>query len=212
MATRGHDLPAPPTLAPLAGPLRLAGVLHAAWLDPRAAVQTLQSRVLFPQLRDQPLLLSHLAQQLHHQRLQRFERQAINVSRGGHTQLERRTASAQAISQSRPGFCPCYRGVRAGRRRSRVYLWVLSDTICRYLCSAAFIAISLPEGIAGVGTDCIYTEHLLAVGIPSGANPSASRRCVSPPAHDAAQRRVPRRRRAECEDRAHSMHRRSRAS
>ena len=43
-----RDLPAPPLLAPLAGQLRLTRVFHAAWLDPRSAVQTFQSRDLFP--------------------------------------------------------------------------------------------------------------------------------------------------------------------
>ncbi len=69
-----HDLATPPMLAPLAGQLRLTRVRHAAWLDPWAAVQTLQSCVLFPQLCDQPFLFSRLAQQLNHQRLQCFER------------------------------------------------------------------------------------------------------------------------------------------
>ena len=93
--------------APLAGPLRQARVFHAAWLDPRPAIQTLQTRVLFPQLRDQPLLLSNLAQQLHHQRLQRFERQVINLSRRGHGQVEStQPASAQAKSQPQPGVLP----------------------------------------------------------------------------------------------------------
>src|SRR6478672_9654021 len=92
---------------PLAGPLRQARVFHAAWLDPRPAIQTLQTRVLFPQLRDQPLLLSNLAQQLHHQRLQRFERQVINLSRRGHGQVEStQPASAQAKSQPQPGVLP----------------------------------------------------------------------------------------------------------
>ena len=94
----------------LAGQLRLARVLHAAWFDPRSPAQTLQSRALFPQFCDQPLLLSHFAQQLHHQRLQRFERQAINVSRSGHSQVKlTHPASAQAISQLPPGVLPLLR-------------------------------------------------------------------------------------------------------
>ena len=96
--------------APLGGPLRLTRVFHAAWLDPRSAVQTLQSRVLFPQLCEQTLLVSYLAQQLHHQCLQRFERQGINVSRGGHSQVESTIpASAQAKSQTLPGILPLLR-------------------------------------------------------------------------------------------------------
>jgi hypothetical protein len=88
-------------LAPRAGPLRLTRVVHAAWLDPRSALQTLQSRVLFPQFSDQTFLVSHFAQQLHHQRPQRFERQAFNVSRNGHSQVEsNRAASAQGKSGS----------------------------------------------------------------------------------------------------------------
>jgi hypothetical protein len=91
----------------LAAQPRLVRVLHAAWPDLRSAVQTLQSRNLFPQVRNLPLLLSHFAQQLNHERLQRLERQPINVSRDGHSQVEsRRHASAQAKSQPLPGVLP----------------------------------------------------------------------------------------------------------
>src|ERR1700693_2751641 len=102
--------------AVLAGPLRLARILHAAWFDPRSAIHTLQARVLFPQLCDQPFLISYLAQQLHHQRLQRFERQAINVSRGGHGQVEStQPASVQANSRPQPRVLPLLLSwVRAG--------------------------------------------------------------------------------------------------
>jgi len=109
MATRGAIFPRRRRLPRL--PARFSSpALHAAWFDPRSAVQTLQSRMLFPQFRDQPILVSHLAQQLQHQRLQRLERQAINVSRGGRSQVEStRTASAQAKSQPTPQVLPLLR-------------------------------------------------------------------------------------------------------
>ena len=108
MATRGTIFPRRRRLPRLPRQLRLTGILHAAWLDPRSAVQTLQSRVLFTQFRDDPLLVSHLAQQLHHQRLQRFERQAINVSRGGHSQVEstHTRVGASKISTPARAFAP----------------------------------------------------------------------------------------------------------
>src|SRR6476646_9266314 len=117
-----HDLPAPPAFGPLAGQLRLTRVLHAAWLDPRSTVQTFQSRVLFPQLCNQPPLLTDLAQQPHHKCLQRFERKAINVSRRGHSQVESTPpASAQAISQPAPQALPLLQHMWVKPRKSKVF-------------------------------------------------------------------------------------------
>ena len=56
-----NDLPAPSMFAPLAGQLRLTHVLHATRLDPWTAAQIFPPCVLFPQLRDQPLLRTRLS-------------------------------------------------------------------------------------------------------------------------------------------------------
>lgn len=67
------------------GPGRFGGFVHAARLDVRTALQSLQPRDLLTLLGIFPFQLSHLFQQAGHQLFQLGRRQAIKVFRWAHT-------------------------------------------------------------------------------------------------------------------------------
>jgi hypothetical protein len=60
-----HHLAAAAAFCPLAAAFRLSRILHAAWLDRRATLQTLQPGNLVALRRHDPLQFSQFAQQIH---------------------------------------------------------------------------------------------------------------------------------------------------
>ena len=94
---------------PLGLGLRLGRLLHAAGLDGRAALQTFQPGDLVALRRNEPLQISHLAQQFYQQSFQLGTRQ-IGQTGGGNMQRANctRTCLTSRKSQSRPGLCPDY--------------------------------------------------------------------------------------------------------